>query len=461
VKWRLLAAVSCVLLLSVLLLPGLSAPKNSTPVLPPLAAFSSKGGSTIQIQVNNAAGYCVAPSPDGNYLYIGGANWSNTDEPESWEPALWKYDSSGEQVWNTTLNTPGPKISPAAPEGLITGFLDVAVSPHGDYVYAVGQFRNESGSPNIDAILVKFRASDGTLIWNFTLSEKVHDYLYAVTVSPDEETVYVSGALSKSGGINSFYVAAINASNGDLLWAYELYEVSSGISYDLALSPSGDVLYAVGKYVDTQLVALNTSTGEHLWNLTTDTYWSIRSAKISSDGDTIHALAVDYSENYCYLTLSASDGSLLRNKTLDFAGYPYKFDTSSDDSKIYVTAHALGNERPILMAEYIAVSGSLSGVIPASDRYTASCDVAASGNNGGVYVVGYYENNIAGEHYMFLLEGYAEPVSSSLGLYSALLAYTMFSQFGASTQMSYYLIAGAGVLVVAVVAAYFLKTKRP
>nr|MDO8075673.1 PQQ-binding-like beta-propeller repeat protein [Candidatus Freyarchaeota archaeon] len=451
----------CVMLLSAtLLLTGLTVSQNSTLAFSPLGFPSSKEGSTIwSKQVPNAAGYCIAPSPDGSYLYVGGANWSNTGDSNSWEPALWKYDSSGEQIWNTTLNTPGPKSSPSVSGMLITGFLDIAVSPGGEAVYAVGQFLNDSsGPPAWDAILVKFSASDGTPIWNLTLSEDAHDYLYAVTISPDGNTVYISGKLSKSGGIHSFYVAAVDASSGNPLWTYELDD-SSGVSYDLALSSDGNVLYAVGKYVDTQLIALDTSTHSQLWNVTLGSDRSIYSAKVSSDGSKIHALAVDYDDVCYYLTLNASNGSRLGNeKTLDLVDNPYNFDITSNESEIIATAHALGNEKPLIIAEY-TVSGTLSGVITAPDWYTISYDVAASDNN-SVYVVGYYENNIAGEHYMFLLEGYAEPVSSSLGLYSALLAYAAFSQPFTSVPMSSYLLAGAAVLVVALVAAYFgLKTK--
>jgi len=159
-KWRFPVIALCVMLLSAtLLLTGLTVSQNSTLAFSPLGFPSSKEGSTIwSKQVPNAAGYCIAPSPDGSYLYIGGANWSNTGDSNSWEPALWKYDSSGEQIWNTTLNTPGPKSSPSVSGMLITGFLDIAVSPGGEAVYAVGQFLNDSsGSPAWDTTCTRLQ----------------------------------------------------------------------------------------------------------------------------------------------------------------------------------------------------------------------------------------------------------------------------------------------------------------
>ncbi|MFB0562841.1 MAG: PQQ-binding-like beta-propeller repeat protein [Candidatus Lokiarchaeia archaeon] len=403
-KWKLLTLFTCVLLLAVFSIPAVT--HNA---FLPVVADSPKGDSTgWRVQADNAVGFSLICTANESYLYVGGAMLTDT----TWKYALWKYNSSGVNIWNTTINITGYSTN---------GFSKLALSPDEGAIYAVGMIQNGS---QYDGILVKFNTSDGGYLWNYTLSGPSYDRLYGVAVSPDGEIVYTSGMLSKSTnmyGNTSFYVAALNSTDGNNIWEYEIHESGQwGYSQDLTVSPTRNEVYAVGYYyisgAYTKLVALNATDGSPLWNISSSLYYLIYSVKVSLDGNVMYVMVPSYYAG-SFLTISTSNGSILGNITLDGASYPFSFDISPDKSKIFTTALSLAYPYGyIITAKYDFVSGALTGVLTAPDDRTHCYDVVASNNNESVYVAGLYSNGITGETYMFLLKDKPRPLTSPLTL---------------------------------------------
>lgn len=136
---------------------------------------------------------------------------------------------------------------------------DVAFSPDGDRVYAVGQTHHGDG--NDDPVFVAHDAATGQVIWSTALrTEAKFDEAGRVLVTPDGDrllaTIYDPGSSS---------IVAIDAATGDPLWTVE----RSFIHVDAALDPDASTVYFAGTDADSdadtasiQVVAIDVATGD-------------------------------------------------------------------------------------------------------------------------------------------------------------------------------------------------------
>ncbi len=361
---------------------------------------------------------------------------------------LWKYETLGSQVWNTSLEIQGSTI---------TEFFNVALSPDESKIYAGGYVPNGT---QWDIILVEFNASNGEVGWNHTLSGPSYDYIGAIAVSPDGEQVCAAVQLSKyieTAYNSSFYVFSLNSSNGDEIWHYELYNTSHPEAYasGLAMAPFNDVVYVSGHYEKAgssylSLVALDSSNGYEIWNLTSTMYSSIYTIGVSSDGNRIFGILPP--PNSQLLTINATDGSTLDNMSLSSLTDPYSFAIPPNETKVYTIASYFEG-KDLLVAEYNLTSGEMTGAISAPDDYTYSYDVVASGDNESVYVSGYHWSSNSGEvnAYMFLLKGEPKPI---LPLQPwSLLFYMISFQTSTTSNLTNNYLLGIGIAVVVLVIA--------
>ncbi|MFB0562845.1 MAG: PQQ-binding-like beta-propeller repeat protein [Candidatus Lokiarchaeia archaeon] len=453
-RLKLFTVFTCLLLLVAFSIP-LMQNANSTllqqnAMLSPANTYGSKTGSIEwQLTIKNTLARGLAVTSNESYIYVAGGNWTDPTNSSSWKPMLWKFETLGSQVWNTTLEVQGSTIAE---------LFSVVLSPDESKVYAGGYVPNGT---HWDIILVEFNATNGEPGWNYTLSGPSYDYIGAIAVSPDGEQVYAAVQLSKYSGTSynsSFYVFALNSSNGNEIWHYELYNTSHPYAYasGLTVSPIDEIVYVSGHYEKPgssylSLVALNASNSNEIWNLTSTTYSSIYTIDISSDGKKLFGIALP-PPNYQLLTINATDGSMLDNVSLSSVTSPYSFAIPPNETKVYTIASYFEG-KDLLVAEYNLTSGEMTGVISAPDSHTYSYDVVASGDNESVYVSGYHWSSNGGNvnAYMFLLKGEPKPIIP-LQLWPLLLYMMYFQTSTTSSLMNSYLL-GIGIAVILVVAS--------
>nr|MDO8082512.1 hypothetical protein [Candidatus Freyarchaeota archaeon] len=499
-KLKLLTIFTCVLLLAAFSIPvmqhSVSIPAMPNTILSQIATTAPKGSIEWQVNINNAMGSSIAVTANESYFFVGGANITNATNGD-FKPILWKFNNLREQEWNTTLDVTGNIFYGS-------GFTDVVISPDNNSVYAVGTVPRTSYY--YEPILVKFGASYGSYIWNYTLKGGNYDRFYSVKVSPDSTTVYIAGARSNSSLYlypSMFYVAAINADDGTLKtgWPYTIflngtYDIS--LANDLALSPTGDKLYVSGYYSvfnetkAVKLVALSTSDSSHLWNVTSGAVGKFTGIDISRDGEKIYALEDTpmypmffyipmYPGQYTNLiTINASDGEIIDKLPLSnnpsllttfalWSASGSSLSLSFNESKLY----ALANVLPVFMWSYSTLmveldsSGTVTGALLSPNSQMMPSDLAPANDDESVYVVGYQFNIILSGYYytldfsMFLLKGSADPIPISPVLVFLFLFMNLLQfQSSAAQRTNTYILAGVGVAVVAVVAVSLLLVKK-
>ena len=230
------------------------------------ASYDGPGGGT-----DNAREIVV--SPDGRTLYVAGisAGRDNSDL----DYAAIAYDArSGSELWVTRWDGIG--------NGNTDSPFAIDVNSRGTMLYLTGwsygegEFNNDYGTIAIDT------AGDdaGRLAWSARYDGVgVHapDQAAALTVSPDDGTVFVTGMSDDVEGgppfdVNyGFATVAYDALSGERLWESRKHWPDSNFNAPtaLAVDPTGQRLLVTGQVGQRQLdmgtVAYDTRTGEEVW----------------------------------------------------------------------------------------------------------------------------------------------------------------------------------------------------
>ncbi|MFB0561142.1 MAG: PQQ-binding-like beta-propeller repeat protein [Candidatus Lokiarchaeia archaeon] len=457
---NLLILFPCVLLLAAFSIPvmlhSMSTSVSQNNMFSPVSKTVPEGGSIEWQEIlNNAVGHSMVLTPDESYIFVGGANWTDPTNTTTWKPTLWKYTDSGSQVWNKTLNVQGYSS---------IAFKTLALSSDGSSVYAGGLIPNETSY--YDVMVVKFNASNGSYMWNYTLSGPSIDNIYSLEVSPEGGIVYFAGSLSKSSTFlfnTSFYVGAINTTNGVLEWDYEIFlegDYNYGYARDLALSSSGEVLYAAGYHRAydssniTTFVALNTTTRSQLWNITATRICCI---DISSDGNSIYSISPVYA-NYQLLTINTSNGNTMENLSISNLINPQALSLSFNESKLYVLTRdlqALGQNLVALMVE-LDFLGTITSVLLAPNNQMWPYSLASSNDNVSVYVVASMEPVWSDIYSMFLMKGQAGPIPLPTTSFLPLF-YVIYSQNQSLSTPGNNVIIGVGMAIALVLVGFLIS----
>ena len=202
----------------------------------------------------------IVSSPDGTKVFAAGSRLRRT--VNVYVAAL--DPSTGVVLWEEDYN---------ARRGSDDAATDVAVSPDGTKVFAVGYSRTYPDADH-QVLAVAFDASSGALLWakDYGGPGETSDLGYAVTTSPDGRRVFVTGS---AGGIYAqhFVTIAYRASTGALIWVrrYQGPEVGGNIAYGLGVSADGTKVYVSGESfggtssTDFATVAYEAATGNTLW----------------------------------------------------------------------------------------------------------------------------------------------------------------------------------------------------
>jgi hypothetical protein len=148
--------------------------------------------------------FALAVAMDGSGIYTAGfrrdGSWHGLPEL----PFLVKVSTSLSEQWRATID--------AASEGARGTFYGVTAS--GPYIYAVGNWTQPGG--NVDYLVAKFAAADGTLIWRSIFGGLSADYLFDVAVS--DARLFVAGETASEGsGGTDAVLTELNPATGTVL----------------------------------------------------------------------------------------------------------------------------------------------------------------------------------------------------------------------------------------------------
>jgi PQQ-like domain len=271
--------------------------------------------------------HAVAVSPDSKTVYVTGTqDFFGGSASKSYDTVALKA-ATGATVWNSNRQTQ-PHLSHT--------LTSIVVSPDGLRVFIAGS----SG-------IIALDPANGEQLWMVQYKQAYQRFHLSMAISPDSQTLYVTGASMAPGSVQHYWTAAIVAPNGFKEWqaTYRGPDSSAG-STAIALSPDGSTVYVTGSA--TQASGLNeyatigydAATGHQLWQA------SYRTASVN---DNATGLAV-----------------------------------SPDGSKVYVTGTSIANYNT--PADYATVAyGATSGAQLWSARYAVT---GAQNNAAGVAVSG-------------------------------------------------------------------------
>lgn len=210
---------------------------------------------------NRAIGVALATGPDGK-LFTG----VSVDAGGAYEwHTIARGTLNGEQIWSTSFSTPtGHGIWPKA----------LGVSPDGTKVYVTVGGGWYGAFVAYDYTTMAYEAGTGVQLWMARYKGSGPENVpTALTVSPDGARVFVTGYSQDSSFHQSYATVAYDAESGDQLWASRY---SGGVSgYDtpsaLAVSPDGETVYVTGSSTgdltgpDLATIAYDVGEGTELW----------------------------------------------------------------------------------------------------------------------------------------------------------------------------------------------------
>ena len=171
----------------------------------------------------------------------------------------------GAQLWVKRYNGPANSFDNAR---------SLAVSPDGESVFVTG---DSSGTASgTDYATVAYNAATGAQRWvkRYNGPANKDDKALSVAASPDGKTVFVTGSTYGRGSVTNvnYATVAYNAATGAQLWA-QFYVGPAKLDYALsvAASPDSKTVFVTGHSIGTgsgydyATVAYNAATGAQLW----------------------------------------------------------------------------------------------------------------------------------------------------------------------------------------------------
>jgi len=250
--------------------------------------------------------YDVAVASDG--VYVAGYTMSFT--VGSGDLLLFKYDSDGYLLWNTTW-------------GDVNGEWGQGIAVASDGIYVVGD-TNSFGAGLTDAFITKYD-SDGNQLWVRTWGGSNHDYGNSVAIT--DGGVYMTGHTRSFGagvddGSEDPFLVQYD-SNGNQLWNTTWEEPSNEQGFSVTVA--GDGVYVAGHTLsvgagsyDALLVKYD-SDGLQLWNTTWGGVSPDYGRAVVAGGDGVYFTG--YTESFgtgntdAFLTKYDSNGNQLWNTT--------------------------------------------------------------------------------------------------------------------------------------------------
>ncbi|MPZ28217.1 MAG: S8 family serine peptidase [Micromonosporaceae bacterium] len=310
-------------------------------------------------------------SPDGATVYVTG---QSADASPASSYATVAYDAAtGQERWAARYAgvAAGPNTA-----------LAMDVSPDGSRIFVTGRLWTGVNS-DYDYTTVGYDAATGDQLWVARYGEPGStlrwDIAEAVNVSPDGSRVFVTGYSYGSGANADYGTVAYDAATGDELWAARYNGPTGGtdIAFAMAISPDGSTVYVTGRSTGTgtgtdyATVAYDTANGDERWVGRYDGPASdadiAQVVEVSPDGATVyvsgHSPGVGTSSDYATVAYHAEDGA--ERWAARYDGPAHSFDgvnalsVSPDGSRVFVTGHSIGSgtSRDYATVMYDATTG--------------------------------------------------------------------------------------------------------
>jgi WD40 repeat protein len=306
------------------------------------------------------AAYDLGLSPDGSRVFVTG--YTNDTAQDF---ATIAYDAAtGDELWHAMYDGPanGDDVAKA-----------LGVSPDGSAVYVAGYV----DGPDENYGIVAYDPANGNLLWDarYNGGGDSYDAAYALGVSPDGSTVFVTG-LSYGRGLNGDFVTiAFDASTGARRWIKRYdgsaHDFDSG--RDLVVSPDGSTVFVTGSTngyeasADYAAIAYDTATGALRWIARYDGHGAEDTPSaigVSPDGSAVFVSGtsdrsdVPFDSDVATLALDAETGDRAWVARYDHAGDYETGQTlavSPDGSAVYVAGEAVSD---YLIVSYDATTGA-------------------------------------------------------------------------------------------------------
>jgi DNA-binding beta-propeller fold protein YncE len=378
---------------------------SASAVVPQAVRMPAEAGSLVAVtpgtqlwaeRYNSQGGYAysVTVSPDGSRVFVTGSSYSATT---SYDYGTIAYNATtGTQEWAKTYNGPGGSNDIAH---------SVAVSPDGNTVYVTGQSYGGTTS-SVDYATVAYNATTGAKLWATRYSSPGYgtDIAYSVAVNPDGKTVYVTGSSQGASGYDAYATVAYNVTTGAKLWAERYNSPTGSDAYSVGVSPDGNTVYVTGSGTKTTpgfdyaTIAYNATTGAKLWLKTYNNagFYLTDSLAVSPTGKTVFVTGQNFGSDYATIAYNATTGAQLWVKAYTGTGgnnQPHSVTVSPDGNTVYVTGQSAGTTGYF---DYATVAyNAATGAQKWAKRYNGTANnndyassVAVSPDGHTVYVTG-------------------------------------------------------------------------
>jgi len=342
----------------------------------------------------------MAVSPDGRRVFVTGGSYDGRLTGTDYKTVAYST-ATGRRLWASRYS--GPRLR--RPDGADS----VAVSPDGSTVFVTGSSAGRgTGS---DYATVAYSAATGKQLWASRYNGGPYDQAFAVTASPDANTVFVTGTIDL---LNGFYYATIaySAATGKQLWISRYHGPADGQETSpMAVSPDGNTVFVIASGSNGQThggdyatIAYSAATGRQLWvsryNGPARRIDDATSVAVSPDGATVFVTGVSDSRttnpllagDYATVAYSAATGRELwasrYNGPANGGGVATAVAVSPGGARVFVTGVS---KNPGTGYDYATVAYSAaSGRQLWASRYHGyeASSVAVSPDGATLYVTG-------------------------------------------------------------------------
>ena len=329
------------------------------------------------------------------------------------QPSPMALDASSEAstvatVWSRRYSRPGDDTA-----------WTLAVSADGSQIFVAGG--SEGSTTMTDYATVAYDAAGGTS-WSKRYTRPRNDIAYALEVSPDGSTVFVTGASDGSLGDGDYATVAYDGHSGATLWSRRYARAGNDVGRALGVSPDGSRVFVTGYSAGTTTaydyatVAYDAFTGAKLWvtryNGPANSGDFASALSVSPDGSEVFVTGDSYTSNgsadYATVAYDAATGAARwvtrYNGPGNSADYPNAVAASPDGSAVFVSGQSVGSTTGW---DYATVAYDVSGGSELwVKRYTrpedvtdVATDLEVSPDGADVFVTGYSDGTGIGYDY--------------------------------------------------------------
>jgi DNA-binding beta-propeller fold protein YncE len=393
---------------------GLAAAAGVVPAAGAAAAVSSGPGAQLWVSRYNGLGnggdgaHSVAVSPDGNTVYVTG--YTNVSSLNYDYGTIAYNAATGAQLWASQY---GPDNGSYAEQ--------VAVSPDGTEVFVTG--RSMGQASNYDYATVAYDAASGAQLWSARYNGPARNYdaAAALAVSPDGQTVFVTGTSWSATSGEDYVTIAYDATTGAQSWIqrYNGPGNRNDVADSIAVAPGGAAVYVTGTSQDASsgydyaTVAYSATTGTQLWLSRFSSALGLNFAAALAVSPTNGAVIVTgYSKatatfaDYATIGYNGATGAQLwikrYNDTANGNDQATALSVSPDGNSVFVTGESSGSPG----FDYVTVAYTTSGERLWARRYNGPANgddtpnsVTVSPDGKTVYVTGASQGASSGYDY--------------------------------------------------------------